>query len=334
MPQKLPIIAIMKVLHFPIWMVAALICIDAYHAQCKPITLHRFDSDIQQLDFKNQTKIDGFIASYKPVLTNFVSPLLQDSTLSLTDKLETFANLDNIKFFYADVANAFPDVAGIAQELTAIDSLLSQKFALKLPPIYTIISPFNQSIVLLNDSAIGIALNHYLGASYKPYSYYPTYIRRFKTKEKIPYHVAEVWLKTQFPYVPSDSSLIEQMLYEGAIAYAAKSVIPDFSDAMYFSFAPEQQEWIVQNENVAWQKISGDGMLPSTEPAIRRSLLNPAPFASAISPSAPGGTGKWIGMRIVEAYLAREKSSIADFLRNRTYQNAKTVLTESQYGKQ
>lgn len=75
-------------------------------------------------------------------------------------------------------------------------------------------------------------------------------------------------------------------------------------------------------------------MLPSTEPAIRRSLLNPAPFASAISPSAPGGTGKWIGMRIVEAYLAREKSSIADFLRNRTYQNAKTVLTESQYGKQ
>lgn len=94
----------MKVLHFPIWLVAALICIGAYHAQCKPITLHRFDFDIQQLDFKDQTKIDGFIASYKPVLTNFVSPLLQDSTLSLTDKLETFANLDNIKFFYADVA--------------------------------------------------------------------------------------------------------------------------------------------------------------------------------------------------------------------------------------
>lgn len=66
--------------------------------------------------------------------------------------------------------------------------------------------------------------------------------------------MTEVWLKTQFPYVPSDSSLIEQMLYEGAIACAAKSVIPDFSDAMYFSFAPEQQEWIVQNENVAWQK--------------------------------------------------------------------------------
>lgn len=304
------------------------------NAICQPVEVHRFDIDIQHVDFSDTTAVARLRSQHRPVVEAFIEPLIPDSTLSANDKLETFANLNNIKFFFGDINRVYPPTDSIQSELTVVKRNLEAGFDIPFPDIYTIVSPYNQSIVFLGDNTVAIALNHYLGADYEPYGYYPSYVRQFKIKPKIKYNLVEALLKVNFKYEPKENTLLERMLYEGAVACAAKTVIDNFSEALFFSFSDEQTAWLVQNEKSVWHAPALQANLFSSDSDLFRSMLGVAPFSAPISPQSPGGTGKWIGMKILQKYLSAENVAPADFLRKKMYQNSRTILNDSKYEKQ
>ncbi len=307
-----------KILNFIFSVTAASLLLFAalQSTTMQAVTIHRFDKFIYEISNGDTLGLKNRAVEYKAVYDGFVEPLLADSSSSAEVKLTTFANLKNIKFFYPDVASRFMSLNSQQQCLNTIDINLRNYFNFPLPEIYTIISPYNQSIIALNDTAIAVALNQFLGSDYQPYSYYPTYIRRFKTPEKMPYSIVEATLKIKYPYEPQDSTLMERIVYEGLIAAAAKTVIPDFSEGLYFNYTAEQVQWAKAHEQEVLELILQQSQ--SKDASVMRGFLGTAPFSSAVSPQSPGGIGRWTGLKIVSNYLSN--TPIRNCLEQKVYQ--------------
>ncbi len=292
------------------------------------VTIHRFDKFICDISNGDTLDIMNRAAEHKAVYDGFVEPLLTDSTSSADVKLTTFANLKNIKFFYPDVAARFQSLDSLQLCLNSVDINLRNYLNFQMPDIYTVVSPYNQSIIALNDTAIAVALNQFLGSDYQPYSYYATYIRKFKTPAKIPYSIVEATLKIKYPYEPQDSTLLERIVYEGMIAAAAKTVISDFSECMYFNYTPEQIQWADAHSQEVLQLVLAQSQSKGAN--VKRGFLGTAPFSAAVSPQSPGGIGRWIGLKIATQYLSTGKT-IRDCLEQKAYQYSNKILKTSKY---
>ena len=287
------------------------------------VTIHRFDKFISGISRGDTASLSARANEFSDVYNGFVKLLLNDTTQSTEGKLATFADLNNIKFFYNDVDSVFKNTDRLKVLLDSIESRLSNSLNIHLDKIFTIISPYNQPIIALNDTAIAVALNHFLGAGYPPYSYYPNYVRRFKTPEKLPYSIVEYTLRKAYPYEPTDTSLIERVAYEGFISYAVKSVMPQFSDCTFFNFTEQQMAWAIENEQSVFYTILK--YAKSTDWDLQRNIMAVAPFSSVISPQSPGGVGRWIGLRMVESYM-NNGIEIASMLKNKEYQKYNNLI--------
>lgn len=297
------------------------------------VRMKRFDRVLSSIGRGERCDTAEIFRDFGDAIDSFVVPLLGDTALSKSAKLETFANLRNIFFFYDEIDRAFPNTDSLQIKLDTIGHRFNTIFHHKFPDVTTIVSPYNQSIIMLNDTVAAIALNHYLGRDYPPYQYYPSYIRDFKIPEKITYNLTEAVLRTHYRYEPSDTTLLERIVYEGAVAYAASMTIPTFSEDLYFSFKASQSDWVKASHIEAWQKLIENGALESKDVNLHRSMVAVAPFTSAVSPQSPGGLGRWFGFHIVSLYLKQRHVSIAHFLDDKMYQRSKMVLKQSKYGK-
>ena len=303
------------------------------HDETEPVTIHRFEVETFGIADKSEAEKQRLANKYKEVINLYVDKIYPDSQMTGTAKLETFTNSNAINFFYEATVSKFADIADIEKQLGKEKKSISQ-FGIEFPEIYSAIIPYNQSIIL-NDSVAIIGLNHYLGADYEPYGYFPEYKRHFKIKEKIKYDLAEAILKTRFEYAPKTNTLLERMVYEGMIAAAAEKVVPEYADSLYFSITKEKFEWSVAHERQIWEQLLIEDVLYSTSGFLQSALLEPAPFSEYLSRESPGQVCRWIGKRIMEKYIANNGGDIKELLSTKRYQQSQNLLIDSGYdGKQ
>ena len=294
------------------------------------ITIRRFDKELHNVCSMTKEEKSDFIESYKDVFHIYIDKVYPDTNMTVTDKLDTFANSNAINFFYPEVEKQFSDISTIEKELGQEKRILSDKYGIGFPSVYSAIIPYNQSIISNGSIAI-IGLNHYLGTDYKPYEYFPEYKRRFKIKEKIKYDLTEALLKIHFPFEPDDNTVLENMIYEGLIAYLAETIIPDYEDSLYFSFSSKQLSWCIAHERQIWEQLLIDDILYSTSGFVKSALLKPAPFSEHLTRESPGQTCCWIGKSIVESYLSNNKAELKYLLETKAYQDSQTFLFYSIY---
>lgn len=198
------------------------------------------------------------------------------------------------------------------------------------PSVYAVVSPFNQS-VFTADTLLFLGLNHYLGASYGPYEYFPDYIRARKTPARVIPDVAETLLRRDFPFEPQADypTVLSRMLYEGALL-EAEMQLAGLSEQEALGYTDAQMAWLEKNERKVWEKLVGGKMLFSTDEQLAASLVNPAPFTSAVSNESPGMAGRFIGHRIVSSYLDRRARPLSWLLSPGFYES-QTALSDSGY---
>ena len=142
---------------------------------------------------------------------------------------------------------------------------------------------------------------------------------------------AEALLKIHFPFEPDDNTVLENMIYEGLIAYLAETIIPDYEDSLYFSFSSKQLSWCIAHERQIWEQLLIDDILYSTSGFVKSALLKPAPFSEHLTRESPGQTCCWIGKSIVESYLSNNKAELKYLLETKAYQDSQTFLIDSKY---
>lgn len=130
------------------------------------------------------------------------------------------------------------------------DNICNYFSANKFYDLYSVVSPYNQSIFIA-DSIMFVGLNHYLGSDYAGYDYFEPYQRVTKTPQHLVYDIAEAVILDKFPYKrKEDETVLDVLLYNGAIVYAIMQVVPNADLAEALGYTKEQLGWAENNEKM------------------------------------------------------------------------------------
>lgn len=247
----------------------------------------------------------------------------------LTAKTDSLRNSAAFIFFSKDVEAKFQDLDTLSSQLGYLSSHMD--WGVFPENVYTLISPYRQSIMTVNSTALFIALNHYMGSEYAPYESFPAYERRNKTPERIPYDVTEAIIRAKYPFEPESASLLNVLAYEGAVKILTMQSIKEPSLATALGWTDEQIKWAYDNEHAAWTTMAEREMIYSESGVLKTQMTGPAPSTSALHPDSPGRLGIFLGLRLIDSYLQNNPNTKAsDFLNKRVY-NSQTLLRDSGY---
>jgi len=232
---------------------------------------------------------------------------------------------------YKRVREVFPDLGKLTKDLNQAFSRYHYFFPDRsVPRIITFISGFNYSVV--SDSGmLGIGLDNYLGPDepfYQKAGIY-NYLRINMHPLKIPSDCMRLWAETEFPDESSRKNLMTAMIYEGKIMYFVKQMLPGDPDSLIWGFTAPQMKFCINNERQMWTYLVEYKLLFVTDRFVINKFIREGPFTKDFSPESPARAATWIGYRIVEKYMARNKGlSLDELMKETDYQK---ILSDSGY---
>jgi hypothetical protein len=205
------------------------------------------------------------------------------------------------------IDSVFRDISAIEKKLE--DGFRHYKYYFPhktIPQIITIISGFNQSVVMTNN-AVGISLDNYLGADCPFYVMLglPEYKRENMNCGRIPFDVLYSWALSEFEFDESNNNLISNMIYQGKMIYFLDAMFPGEPDDIKIGFQSRRLGWCKKNEAGMWTYLVEHNLLFDTDRMTIVRFVNPAPFTSSFTKDSPGRTGVWLGWQIVRKYMKK-----------------------------
>ena len=302
-----------------------LILIPLIFCQCNKshddkVEICRFDKDLMTL-FENYSDSNAikFEDKHSDIFSLYYSAIIKGNneisdTKTKFELTSQYICNSNFKELYRDVLKQFNDLSeeelSIGKGFKNYSKLFNDSF---IPAIFTHISPFGYSIIT-TDSLISISLDSYMGSDYEGYKgiLYNYQISK-KERSRITSDVFRGWIYAKFPN--RANSLIEGMIYEGAVIYAIDYILEDYNEYDIIGYEKDKVEWCVNNEAKIWDAIIKSNHLYSTENIIYIKYMNEAPYCSALSGDVPAEIGKWIGYKIVSKYIDKNGvNTITDIL--------------------
>ncbi len=150
--------------------------------------------------------------------------------LDVESKLKDYFVKDSMRYqLVKDVVAKFDNLGVLGKNLKKAFSDLQRKMpGMHIPQFYAQISGFNQSVVV-GDSILGISLDKYMGADYKPYKkiYYQYQIDQMRSSHIVG-DCLYFWLESKYPLrISKDMPLLDVMVYFGKINWAVYHILGD-----------------------------------------------------------------------------------------------------------
>lgn len=206
----------------------------------------------------------------------------------------------------------------------------------KVPAVFSCITGFNNSIIT-GDSVLGIGLDRYLGADCQ---YYPRleiydYMSARMTPQYIVPDCIYGWGSSEWDFASvkyAADNVISEMIHEGKLKYFEKCMLPDLPEEIIFGFTPGQMSFCRNNEGQMWQYLVENDLAFKSDRFIIRKLLGDAPFTSYFTNKSPGRAAVWIGFRIIESYMNKNKGLSLEMLMKDS--DIQKILDEAKYNPQ
>lgn len=292
--------------------------------------LHEIVYDISGADSASARLLaDSCIRNY-PAETSALMAVVGYDSLS-AEALMEFASTPAVKIFSPPTDSLAPDTRSVGDMLSyAVNAAAAEGLDLGNHSYATVVWGKLRSVIFC-DSVVLIALNHYLGENYPGYKAMESYLRKTKTPASLPYDLAESLVATAMPYRPTDNSAtINRLIYEGVMTEAKMRFVENANPALALGYTDEEYSALLANEKWIWDKMVSSGMLFDHDPSVVSKLISPAPSSTLISQSCPGRAGRFVGYKIVRAYLdGYPDAKLSDMLSPEFYNlaNPLTVMT-------
>ncbi len=245
---------------------------------------------------------------------------------------------DKLNFeVYQSVVKAFPDEEELGKDLdNSFRHYLYYFPGSKIPAVFTCITGFNNSIIT-GDSVLGISLDRYLGRDcdyYKRLQIYKYVAARMNSRNIVP-DCMYAWGSTEWNMADMKyqaDNVVTEMVHYGKLKYFEKCMLPLVNDTIIFGFSASQMRFCKNNEDQMWLYLVEHNLLFSTDRFVIRKLTDEAPFTAYFTSESPGRAGIWIGFRIVESYMMRNRNvSLHDLMENRDIQG---IIEKAKYNPQ
>lgn len=254
---------------------------------------------------------------------------VKDDTVA--QRLQKFYSDTTLVRLMNDVETRFPNLDAVEEELTkGFRKLKKEVSDTEVPLVYSQISAFNESIVLV-DSLLGISLDKYMGEDYPLYKrfYYDYQCRSMRPERIVPDCFSFYLLSRYDMNYHEGTCLIDLMMHTGKINYVVQHLLgyDNIGDAMGYS--KEETNWCRENEEAIWEYICSNDHLHARDPMVFRYYLKPAPSVEMLGCEVPALIGTWVGARIVASYMRKHKDmKLKELLEFTDYH---TMLSESNY---
>ncbi|WGF92855.1 gliding motility lipoprotein GldB [Aequorivita marisscotiae] len=183
--------------------------------------------------------------------------------------------------------------------------------------------------VILADSMLVIGLDNYLGSDHKFYQGIDKYIAKEMKPSQIGPDVAEIYAR-QHIKIPNKRTFLAQIVYFGKELYLKDLWLPNTTDAAKIGYTEEEYIWAEENEEYMWRYFIEKELLYSTDPKLAARFVSPAPFSKfylEIDNESPGMLGKYLGWKIVRAYMKNNDTNVQQLM----VTNADEIFTNSKY---
>ncbi|MCR1997360.1 hypothetical protein [Bacteroides acidifaciens] len=254
---------------------------------------------------------------------------VKDDTIS--QRLQKFYSDTTLVRLMGDVEAKFPNLDEVEKGLTkGFKKLKKEVPDTKVPFIYSQISAFNESIVLV-DSLLGISLDKYMGEDYPLYKrfYYDYQCRSMRPERIVPDCFVFYLLSRYDMNYHEETCLIDLMMHSGKINYVTQHLLEYNDGGEAMGYSKEENDWCKENEKAIWEYICSNDHLHARDPMVIRYYMKPAPAVEMHGVQAPALIGTWIGTRIVSAYMKTHKDmKLKDLLEFNDYHE---MLNESNY---
>lgn len=300
-----------------------------------PVSIKRLDNGIENYPKLSDEERQDFIRNNYKYL---------DTYGLLTDDIDTIDNITLLAWASSPVSTEFGrEINKIFINLEdeeksigrVVETLKNNGLEVPVSDFVAVAWGVPQSIVIDSDKSNSayIALNHYLGAEHPAYNNRPEYLRQNKRREMIPVDIAEAFVGTVYPFDDSqNSSVLSEILYEGALAVAKQAAVPNSPLSDILGFTPSQLKEITENEALMWDVLIKNNYLYSTDADVKSNLFDPRPNSTLISSDAPGRSVRYIGYNIVNQYIDKyPDTTLKQLLSPDFYNNPVEVLRKSGY---
>lgn len=189
------------------------------------------------------------------------------------------------------------------------------------------------NVVTKDGLAIGLQL--YMGAKSSWYyseqinAIYPTYISRQFSPEYIPVNSIQNLLNDYEPIMLNGKNVLTQLIEVGKRQYLLKQCMPATADTILFGYTANQLNAIRDNASAIWTFIASQNRLYSVDPNDTRPLLTEAPYNDYFGENIPGNVGKYIGYRIVNAWMDQQKGKAKEDLNQLLKTPALTIFNQT-----
>jgi len=272
-------------------------------------SINRFDKDLLYLsDNYSDSAFFAFDEKYSDLFSIYYNSILKGPSDSLDSKskiqfISSILNNSHFNDLYNDVICEF---ANMEEEETILSKASIRFYKIfnnsYIPQIYTHVSPFGYSVIT-SDSLISVSLDNYLGSDYIGYNgiFYKYQLPKKERKMIIP-DIFRGWIYAKYPH--KQTSLIDGMIYEGAVIYAIETILDDYDVSDILAYDKMKIKWCEDNESLIWDAIIKSNHLYSDDPFIYSKYINEAPYCTALNGDVPAEIGKWIGYKIVSNYIS------------------------------
>lgn len=236
---------------------------------------------------------------------------------------------------FESTESVFPDISWIEDGMNEAFRHYSYYFPGKgFPQVYTCITGFNNSLIILKDSVLAIGLDRYLGSGSK---YYPMLrIYGYQAAKMNPSNILPDamygWASVEWEFNETGydtENVLSDMIHEGKLMYFVKCMLPAGRDELIFGFTEDQMKFCRNNESQMWQYLVENNLLFSSDQLTRRKLTGEAPYTGYFTRESPGRAAVWIGFRIVESYMKNKKdATLADLM---TETDVQSILEGARY---
>lgn len=300
------------------------------------MTIKRFDKDLIQLDTLNlassvellQKKYPQFLSLFIENMTN--SEINDRDTIGkiLTD----FVNYPLVQDVNQHVLDKFSDISGVENELSDAFTYIHHYFPnLTLPEIYFYVSGLNVPMLMNADrSILGVGTDFYLGADFEPYKELVyDYMLQNMESDRLPIDIVSAVIFSNFQFDSQENRLLDNMIFKGKVLYLISVFMPNRTANEIVGYTLEQAKWAETHEKEIWRAIIAQKDLFSSDQHLIRKYMQEAPFTAPISQDSPGCLGEWIGFRIVEKYMSKNKDvTLLQLMKTNNYQE---ILQNSEY---
>lgn len=221
---------------------------------------------------------------------------------------------------FGEVSKTFGDFSKEKEEIKLLFQHIKYYFPKFSPPkILTLTSDVDyHSRVIYADTLAVVGLDNYLGANHKFYEGIAEYIRFSFDKKYLTTDLALSISEVIVADTQRNATFLDVMISEGKRLYLAGEFLPKLSEEILLKYPQEKYQWTVANESEIWRYFIENQLLYSTDKKVIDRFISLAPFSKfymELDSQSPGGVGRFIGLRIVKAFMKKHPNDLEKLLR-------------------